>query len=274
MVGEEGDVESARLAEMSSQLVVLHDAAAEAANRRRHAAAAPAQMREVLADPEVSALTAGLAGEQARLAQLRSEFGEQHPAVVSVRESISDFRRRIEASMRRAAGTFDAPLKVTEARIAEMQGAIERQRTVVLRRKSQRDAAAALLRDVENAQKAYDAVLQRASQTALESANTAQTNISILKSATPPPSPSPVILMNLIVAVLLGLLLGVARALLAEARDRRLRSVADVTYRLKQPLLLALPDGRARRARPSDHTQQRLVSAQPRLPAPSWGSSR
>jgi hypothetical protein len=36
------------------------------------------------------------------------------------------------------------------------------------------------MRDVDIAQKTYDAVLQRASQTALESANTTQTSISVL----------------------------------------------------------------------------------------------
>jgi chain length determinant protein EpsF len=274
VVGEEGDVESARLAQMTSQLVGLQDAVAEATNRRRQAAAMPGQMREVLADPEVSALTAELAAQQARLAQLRSEFGEQHPAVVQARASISDSRRRIDATMRRAVGSLDAPLRVAQARVADMQAAIERQRAVVLRRKSQRDAATALVRDVESAQKAYDSVLQRASQTALESANTTQTTISILKSATPPPSPSPVIMVNLIVGALLGLLLGIARALVAESRDRRLRTVADVTHQLKQPLLLALPDGRARNARQSEHTRRRLVADQPRLAAPHWMSSR
>jgi chain length determinant protein EpsF len=274
VVGEEGDVESARLAQMTSQLVGLQDAVAEATNRRRQAAATPGQMREVLADPEVSALTAELAAQQARLAQLRSEFGEQHPAVVQARASISDSRRRIDATMRRAVGSLDAPLRVAQARVADMQAAIERERAVVLRRKSQRDAATALVRDVESAQKAYDSVLQRASQTALESANTTQTTISILKSATPPPSPSPVIMVNLIVGALLGLLLGIARALVAESRDRRLRTVADVTHQLKQPLLLALPDGRARNARQSEHTRRRLVADQPRLAAPHWMSSR
>ena len=269
-VSEEQDAETARLTQMNAQLVALQDAAAEATNRRRQASATPEQMREVLGDPEVSALTSGLAGQQAKLAQLRSEFGEKHPAVVQAQQSIGDYRRRLDAAMKRAAATLDAPLKVNQARVAELQAAIERQRAVVLKRKAQRDAATALVRDVANAQRAYDAVLQRASQTGLEAANTTQTNISVLKSATPPHAPAAVLLVNLIVAVLLGLLLGVARALAAEARDRRLRTTADVTHRLKQPLLLSLPDGLGRRARRSEHTRQRLVSMQPRLPAPGW----
>jgi polysaccharide biosynthesis transport protein len=269
-VGEEHDVESARLAELTSQQVTLQDAAAEAAKLYKQARAAPGDMREVRNDPEVAVLTGELARQQGQLAELKSEFGEQHPAVIQARQSIADVRRRLDGAMRRTAEGLGAPLKVIEARLAEVRAAIGRQRAVVLQRKSHRDAAAGLLRDVENAQKAYGAVLTRASQTALESANTTQTSISVLKSATPPLWSPAVLIRNAIVAVLLGLLLGTGAALLAESRDRRLRTVEDVTRRLQQPLLLALPDGRARLGGTgrSEQTRQRLVSVQPRLAAP------
>lgn len=271
VVGEEPDVESARLAELNSQLVVLQDAVAEASNARKQAGAAPGDMREVRNDPEVAALSAELIRQEGRLTDLRSEFGDRHHAVIQVRQSITDLKRRLEVAMRRAAVSFDAPVKVSQARLAEMRAAVDKQRAVVLRRKSQRDGAAALVRDVENAQKAYDAVLARASQTALESANTTQTSVSVLKSATPPLWSPSFLIRNLTVAVLLGLLLGIARALLAESADRRLRTVADVTHRLQQPLLLMLPDGQARRRRNairSDETRRRLVSSWPLLAPP------
>ena len=269
-VGEEPDVESARLAELNSQLVSLQDAAAEATNVRRQAQAAPGDMREVRTDPEVAALTGELVHQEGQLADLKSEFGEKHQAVIQARQSIADVKRRLDAARRRVAESLGAPAKVLEARLADVRSAIKRQRALVLERKSQRDAAISLLRDVENAQKAYTAVLNRASQTALESANTTQTSVSVLKSATPPLWSPAVLLRNLIVAALLGLLLGIARALLAESRDRRLRTVDDVIHRLRQPLLLTLPDGGARRrgADRSEQTQQRLVSPRPRLAAP------
>jgi chain length determinant protein EpsF len=269
-VGEEHDVEGSRLAELTSQLVTLQDAAAEAGKLYKQARAAPGEMREVRNDPEVAVLTGELVRQQGQLAELKSEFGEKHPAVIQARQSIGDARRRLDAAMRRTAESLGAPLKVIEARVAEVRAAIDRQRAVVLQRKSHRDAAAGLLRDVENAQKAYGAVLTRASQTALESSNTTQTSISVLKSATPPLWSPSALMRNTIVAVLLGLLLGIAGALLAERSDRRLRTVEDVTGRLRQPLLLVLPDGRARRrgAGRSEQTRQRLVSTQPRLAAP------
>jgi succinoglycan biosynthesis transport protein ExoP len=271
-VGEEPDLESARLAELNSQLVNLQDAAAEASNARKQALASPGDMREVRNDPQVAVLTGELVRQEGHLADLRSEFGERHPAVMQARQSIAAAKQRLEGARRRSAESLGASSKVLEARLAEVRAAITRQQALVLKRKSERDAAAGLLRDVENAQKAYSAVLSRASQTALESANTTQTTVSVLKSATPPLWSPSTLIRNLIVAVLLGLLLGIARALLAERRDRRLRTVEDVVRGLQQPLLLALPDGARGRDRRSEQTRRRLVAPYPRLAAPRQGA--
>jgi chain length determinant protein EpsF len=235
------DIEVARLSELTSQLVALQDAVTEAANAQKQAAAAPGEMRDVRNDPEVAALTAEAVRIEGQLAELRTQFGESHHAIVTAKRSLADVNRRLEAAMRRAAGSFDATVKVNRARLAEAQAAVERQRAIVARRKAQRDAAAALMRDVENAQRAYDAVLARASQTALESANTTQTSVSVLKTATPPPWSPLFLLLNTGVAALLGLVVGAWRAIAAEGRDRRVRSIADITERLQQPLMLILP---------------------------------
>ena len=265
----EPDVESARLAELSSQLVKLQDEATDAANRRRQAAGSADRMREVRSDPEVIELTRLLAAREGELAKLKTQFGDQHPAVVEVRQAISELRASLSTARQRAAATFDVPVASNEARIAEVRKAIEQQRAVVLHRRSQRNAAAGLLRDVENSQKAYDAVLQRASETALEAQNTNQPDISVVKAPTPPAKPSSIyLLINLFVAAILAPLLAAVYALFREAQDRRLRTIDDVTGLLQQPLLLMLPDGERQTARRSLEAQRRLVSAQPRLFAP------
>jgi len=269
VIGEDPDVESGRLAELNSQLVTLQDSAAEAANSREQAKAAPDEIREIRNDPEVAVLTGELIRNEGQLAELKSQFGERHQAVIQARQSVADVKQRLGAARGRAAESLGASSKVIEARVAGVRAAIERQREVVLQRKSERDAASALLGDVESAQKAYATVLNRASQTALESANTTQTSVSVLKSATAPIWSAASLVRNLVVAALLGLLLGVARALFAEARDRRLRNIGDITHLLRQPLLLALPDAQSRRREAmwrAEQTHKRLVAAQPRLP--------
>jgi polysaccharide biosynthesis transport protein len=265
----EQDVESARLAQLTAQLVKLQDEATDAANRRGQAAGSADRMREVRSDPEVMELTRHLAVREGELAKLKTQFGDQHPAVVEVRQAISELRASLSTARQRAAATFDVPVASNEARIAEVRKAIEQQRAVVLHRRSQRNAAAGLLRDVENAQKAYDAVLQRASATELEAQHTALPDISVVQAPTPPAKPSSLyVLISLFVAVILAPLLAAVYALFREARDRRLRTIDDVTGLLQQPLLLMLPDGERQTARRSLEAQRRLVSAQPRLFAP------
>jgi len=92
----------------------------------------------------------------------------------------------------------------------------------------------------------------------------------VLKVATPPLWSPGMLIRNVVVASILGLLLGLAMALFAERRDRRLRSFSDITHHLRQPMLLALPDGtaRARNARRAEETRQRLVSSSPLLGTP------
>jgi chain length determinant protein EpsF len=263
------DVENARLAELTSQLVKLQDEATDAAHRRRQAAGGADRMREVRSDPEVMDLTKELVAREGELAKLKTQFGDRHPAVLEVRQAITELRAKLSTARQRAAATFDVPVTSNEARITEVRKAIEQQRAVVLQRRSQRNAAAGLLRDVENAQKAYDAVLQRASETALEAQNTTQPDISVVKAPTPPAKASSIyLLINVFVAAFLAPLLGALYALFREARDRRLRTIGDVTGLLQQPLLLMLPDGQRQTARRSLEAQRRLVSAQPRLFAP------
>ena len=104
-----------------------------------------------------------------------------------------------------------------------------------------------LQRDVENAQRAYDNVQLRLTQTSLES-QTTQSNVNVLTQATPPLQPSsPKLLLNTLLSVFLGLLLAVVTALLLEFYDRRVRSPIDVVQALGLPVIgvLPRPGGRA-----------------------------
>ena len=114
-----------------------------------------------------------------------------------------------------------------------------------------------------------DAVLQRASETALEAQNTTQPDVSVVKAPTPPAKASSIyLLINVFVAGFLAPLFAALYAVFREARDRRVRTIGDVTGLLQQPLLLMLPDGERQTGRRSLEAQRRLVSAQRRLFAP------
>jgi polysaccharide biosynthesis transport protein len=237
------DIANARLTELSSQIVAAQSAAADSSSRQRLADRDGGKLAEVLNSPAVSAINAELARQEVRLLELRQRLRDDTPEVRDLMETIALLRAQVSAETRRASATIGVSNQINEERVARLSALLEDQRAKVLQLKSQRDGAAVLLRDVENAQRAYDAVQARAGQTTLESQNT-QTNVSVLKLASAPVFPSsPKIGVNLAVAAVLGMLLALAMVMIRETTDRRLRTEDDVLDGLKLPLLITLPRG-------------------------------
>jgi len=235
------DIESTRLNELSTQLTALQAVAAESGGRQAQAAMNAENMQEVLTSPLVGGLTADLARQEAKLRELSSRLGDRHPQVMETRDSIGELRRRIAVETRRVSGSLGINNNINQSRLAQLQSALAQQRAKVLRMREQRDEAAVLLRDVENAQKAYDSVVARASATNLES-QAVQTNLARLESAIEPTRPSSMGLRKaLMLALVFGSLAAVATMCVREVLDRRLRSEFDIAQVLKQPVLGSLP---------------------------------
>lgn len=265
---ERFDVETVRLQELSSQLVMLQALAAESGGRSAQANVNAGQLQEVINNPLVAQLTADISRQQARLEELSSRLGEANPQVVELKANIAELQRRLAGESRRVAGSVGVNNAITQARVQQAQAAVAAQRARVLQLKQQRDEAAVLEREVETARAAFQAVSQRQSQTGIESTST-QTNVSFLRRATEPPeASSPKLLLNTAVAIFLGTLLAVATALLRELMDRRLRTPEDVLQSLQVPLLGRLPESTAKalaRGRKHPLLQRREMAGLPRL---------
>jgi polysaccharide biosynthesis transport protein len=266
------DVENARLNELSSQLVALQAVSAESRSRQAQAnSAAGERLQEVLNNPVVGTLKADISRGEARLKELNSRLGDNHPQVIESRANLSELRSRLETETRRVTGSVGITNTINNQREGEVRAALAAQRDKVLRMKAVRDEGAVLLRDLENAQRSYDAVQARLAQTNLES-QTTQSNVNILTQAVPPVEPSsPRVLLNTILSVVVGTLLAVGVALALELRDRRIRTVDDVVTALELPVIGILPRPGARGWRPGrtaavSAMQQRLMAP---LPAPA-----
>lgn len=232
------DVETARLNELSSQLVGLQTQTADSVSRQ---AQFSDNSQEVLSNPVVAGLKADLARQDARLKENQAKFGEAHPSVLELKANIAELRVRIDAEAGRVARSVGINKSVALGREAQLRSQLEQQRQRVLQMKAQRDEASVLLRDVESAQRAYESVRARLDLSNIE-AQTSHTNISVLKDATPPPKPSgPKILLNTALAVIMGALLGVGCAFLLELRDRRVRLDEDVTQELGTVIVGTMP---------------------------------
>ena len=149
-------------------------------------------------------------------------------------------------------------------KVAELQSLVEGQKKAVLALRSQRDEASVLLRDVDTAQRAYDAVAQRLSQLAIE-VKAEQTPARVLSAAVEPLAPSkPNIVKNTLVGLILGMLGGVGLAFLLEYIDRRVRSADDLVAYSDVPVLGVMSDTAGR----SRHAPRLAHQRRPALPSP------
>ena len=234
------DIETARLAELSSQLVQLQAISAESSSRRVAARSESDRLLEVLNNPVIAGLKSDVARQEARLKELGARFGDAHPQVRETRALVAELRERIDAETRRVSASVGSQNDIQLRRDATVRAELEAQRAKVMRLKGLRDQGQVLTREVESAQRTFDAVISRASASSLEGQLT-QSNISVLAPAVPPNDPSsPRIGLNLLLALLLGLLLAFVGAMLAEAMDARVRTAEDAVEVLDVPYLGAM----------------------------------
>lgn len=249
-VDERLDVETARLNELSSQLVALQAVTADSRSRDAQVRADAGRVQDVINNPAVAGLRADVSRQEARLQEISARFGDAHPQVVELRANLAELRAKLQQETERIGTSLGTSNTINVSREAQTRAALEAQRARVLELKGLRDDMAVLTRDVENAQRAYDAVQTRGSLTSLES-QTTQTNIVVLSAATDPVEPSsPRPLLNFLAATFLGVLIGVSAAVAIEMLDRRVRSDEDLTGALQLPLLGVLPRSGTARARP------------------------
>lgn len=238
---ERFDIETQRLNELNTQYVLLQGVATDSSSRSAQVKSSGDQMQEVLNNGLVSSLRADLSRQEAKLNEYNAKFGDAHPQVVELRANIAELRQRIDSETRRVTSGVGVTSSINKQREAEVRAALEAQRNKVLKLKVQRDEATVLQREVETAQRTYEQVTQRFNQTSLESQLT-QTNISVLSPAVDPnEASSPKLILNLLVSVFVGTLLGIGFAMLRELVDRRVRSLDDLTTGLDVPVLGVLP---------------------------------
>ena len=231
------DVETARMAELAGQMVSAQSAAFDASSRVRDSGNLP----EVINNPVVQNLKAQLAAVEGKLAELGRRVGPNHPELVRLQAEANSYRSQLNEEIARATRGVEATSGAARQRLSGISGAFEAQKARVLALKKQREEASLLARDVESAQRIYDAALQRYSQTQMEAEST-QTDIAVLNPAVAPTEPSsPRVLLNVLLATFLGTLLGVGAGFLVELLDRRVRSGRDILAELDIPVLAEVP---------------------------------
>jgi len=232
------DVETARLSELSSQLVQAQGQSMDASSRGNQAVGGSGRdSPDVIANTLVQNLKASLAQAEAKFALQAQDLGPNHPQYQAAKAEIDRLRADLNSHITATNNGVANNSRIAHQREAEVRAAFAAQTAKVLQLNRARDQLSVLVKDVESAQHAFDAAALHLNQVELEG-ESGQSDVSVISPASVPLAPtSPDVVLNLVLSMLFGGMFGLAFAVLLEMADRRVRSGDELRSALKAPIL-------------------------------------
>jgi len=237
------DVESTRLSELSTQLLIARNAVYDAVSRHKQATeilesgGSPEAIPDVLSNLYLNGIKADLGRVEARLEQEAAVLGPNHPQYLRSTAEAQQLRDKMQAEAKKLVAGLGNAVQQARKREQELQAAIEAQNQRLLGLKDYRIDMMAMTRDIEHAQRSYDTVLTRYMNNKID-ASAKQTNVQLLTPAVEPIKPvHPKVGLIAGLSVVLGTLLAAGIVFVLETLDRRVRSRADLESRLAVPSL-------------------------------------
>ena len=242
------DIENARLVDLSRQLVESQGRTDEVQSRMDliksvlQGKSSADTLQEVLSNSLISQLKAELAAKEANLALLSNHMDKNHPTRTQAEAEVASLRQKVNNETQKVLSSMSSTLSASKQRDGMLSKSLAEQKKKVLELKKVHDEVAVLMHEVENDKLAYDAAMQRSVQTWMES-ELNHSDIAILNRALPgdlnkPDRPK--IILNMLLAIVLGGILGIIVALIAELRNRRVRTSYDLE-RMDISVLAILP---------------------------------
>lgn len=230
-------VESSKIAELSGQLVITEGQSADLQSKNKYAGTGDT-LAEVMQNPVILSLKSDIIRLEGKLQEASLNLGKNNPQYLAMESQIASLKQKMANETRQILSSISTANSINKQKKSELKATIESQKQQVIDDISQRDQIAVFERDVESAQRAYDTVVQRYTESNLQSQSN-QTNITVLTPATEPTvRSSPNIFKNLLMAVFLGTLLGVAGAFVAEMLDQRVRTSESLGTATGLPVLV------------------------------------
>src|SRR6185436_18153271 len=207
------DVESTRMAELSTALMAARNATYDATARHKQATeilesgVSPDAIPEVLANPYINTLKTDLGRIEGRIEQENATLGANHPQVLRSAAEVQGLREKLKTETKKLVAGLGNAVEQSRKRERDLQAAIEAQNQRLLSLKDYRIDMAAMTRDIDAAQRSYDTVLTRYMTNKIDS-SAKQTNALLLAPAIQPLKPvHPKVGLIAALSVVLGTLL-------------------------------------------------------------------
>jgi polysaccharide biosynthesis transport protein len=252
------DVETVRLNELSSQFVAAQGQAMEASSRQRQARGAQAgQSPDVANNPLIQNLKQGLGSAESKFSEIAQRLDQNHPQYQGAKAEVDKLRADLNAQISIASSAIGTNAVILQQRGGEVRAALAAQKLKVLQLNRTRDEMSVLTREVDSAQRAYETISQRLTLSNLEGQSN-QSDVTVLTPARAPQQPfGPKVMLNTLLGLVVGVLLGIGGAVILELLDRRVRSAADLAEALGLPVLGVIKKSNALRHQSNQHALAR-----------------
>jgi len=201
----------------------------------------PDTLPALLNNPVVQDLTKQAFDLKQELAELSSTYQPDFPPVAKVKEKLAEVENQLAQIKKRVLRGIEADYRAALRRENELRKMLEAKRAETLQKNESALTLGVKRREVQVASKVYESLLDKFNDVGLLSQLT-MTNIEPLEAATIPVSPiKPRWMVDMALAALVGLMLGIGFAFVAEYLDNSVKTTDDVERLLAVPTLTVVP---------------------------------
>ncbi len=194
--------------------------------------------------PQVAMINEQLLNGESELAILKQRYLEKHPKYIAATTRNANLRESLVREAAKAEGTLSKQYEAALDAESKLEGALRDQEQVALELNKIAIPFNVLQRDVESDRALYDSMTKRLKETAITQ-GIEQSPFRIIEEPLVPSRPSkPQVKIILLVALVLGGMLGVGIVIGLDVVDHSLRTIDEAEHYLGLPALGAIPDTR------------------------------
>ena len=192
-------------------------------------------------NPLLQKLIADYSNLEVDLSKALRTYKDKHPEVLKIQSQMDQVQERMRAEIQAALKSVEAEYRVAKGREDSLAGRIEQVKREALDLNDKEIQYSALMRETSSNQQLYDVVLKRVKETGL-SGGLESNNIRIVEDALVPNVPvRPRPLLNIALALVVGVMLGAGLAFFLEYFDNTIKTPEEVERYLGLTTLGVVP---------------------------------
>ena len=241
------NITAQKLAELNSQVVEAETRRVEAQTRYEQTLRLINQpsmldsIPEILNNSLIQRIKTDEVDLSKRFSELSKKYGPKHPQIVALKAEMKTLDLQRKAEIKKVVNSLKNEYEVSQAREDSVKRALVKIKKEALGLNKKAIEYGVLSREAESSRQMYDLLIKRFKETALtEDIKTG--NVRIVDRAEVPQGPiKPKKQLNLLLALIVGLTLGVGLAFFLEFMDNTLKTPDDIKRFLKIPYLAPIP---------------------------------